>query len=143
MLAKIHLRPLASSMFAPGVPEVLKTFHTQSETLAEFVVSVYILGFAFGPLIIAPLSEMYGRIWVYNITNWLFVAFNLACSFAPSMGSLIAFRFLAGCFGSTPVTIGGGSIADMMPVERRAGAMAIWALGPLVGPVVGPVSISV
>ena len=43
-------------MFAPGVPEVLQEFQTRSQTLAEFVVSVYILGFAFGPLIIAPLS---------------------------------------------------------------------------------------
>ena len=40
------LTPLASSMFAPGVPEVLKTFDTKDENLATFVVSVYLLGFA-------------------------------------------------------------------------------------------------
>jgi len=33
--------PLASSMFAPGVPSVLKEFHTESEVLAEFVVSFF------------------------------------------------------------------------------------------------------
>jgi len=83
--------------------------------------------------------EMYGRVNVYNVSNVFFTVFNLACSFSPNMNSLIVFRFLAGCFGSSPVTIGGGTIADMMPVERRASAMAIWALGPLVGPVIGPV----
>ena len=33
----------------------------------------------------------------------------------------------------------GGTIADLIVQERRGGAMAIWAMGPLVGPVVGPV----
>lgn len=40
------ITPLASSMFAPAVPDVQKAFHNDSTTLAEFVVSVYILGFA-------------------------------------------------------------------------------------------------
>ena len=53
------------------------------------------------------------------------------------MGMLIAFRFLAGCAGAAPLTIGGGSIADLMVAEKRGGAMAIFALGPLLGPVVG------
>ena len=55
------------------------------------------------------------------------------------MGMLIAFRFLAGCAGSAPLTLGGGTIADMFPPEQRAGATAIWSIGPLLGPVLGPV----
>lgn len=133
------ITPLASSFFAPGVPQVLKAFHESSNIIAAFVVSVYILGFAIGPLIIAPMSELYGRIWLYNICNLLFVIFNIACALSKSMGMLIAFRFLAGCAGSAPLTLGGGTIADMFPQQQRAGAMAIWSMGPLLGPVVGPV----
>lgn len=44
------LTPLASSMFAPGVPELMKEFHRDSVTLEGFVISIYVLGFAFGPL---------------------------------------------------------------------------------------------
>ena len=40
------LTPLASSMFAPGVPEALAEFHVDNDVLATFVVSVYLLGFA-------------------------------------------------------------------------------------------------
>ena len=40
------LTPLASSMFAPGVPEALAEFKTHNNLLATFVVSVYLLGFA-------------------------------------------------------------------------------------------------
>lgn len=55
------ITPLASSFFAPGVPQVLRAFNETSNIMASFVVSVYILGFAIGPLIIAPMSELYGR----------------------------------------------------------------------------------
>jgi hypothetical protein len=44
------LTPLASSIFAPGVPMVMEEFHSDSDLLSGFVVSVYVLGFAFGPL---------------------------------------------------------------------------------------------
>lgn len=126
-------------MFAPGVPEVMDTFDTHSNILAAFVVSVYILGFAVGPLVVAPLSEMYGRLPLYLISNTMFVTFTIACAVSSSMGMLIGFRFLQGCFGAAPITIGGGTIADLMPVERRGGAIAIWAMGPLIGPVIGPI----
>jgi len=132
--------PLASSMFAPGVPSVMKEFGVASQTLAEFVVSVYILGFAIGPLLISPLSEMWGRYPVYVVTYLCFIIFTIGCAVAKDMGSLIVFRFFSGCFGVTPVTIGGGTIADLFPAERRGAVMAIWAMGPLLGPVIGPVA---
>lgn len=44
------LTPLASSMFAPGVPEVMKDFGSTNNMLEGFMVSVYVLGFSFGPL---------------------------------------------------------------------------------------------
>lgn len=128
------LTPLASSMFAPGVPQVLRDFNTESQTIATFVVSIYVLGFAFGPLVIAPMSELYGRLWVYHACNIGFIAFTVACAVAPNMGALVAFRFFQGVWGVAPITIGGGTIADLMAPEKRGGAMAIWALGPLLGP---------
>nr|QPF70305.1 major facilitator superfamily transporter [Lasiodiplodia theobromae] len=134
------LIPLASSMFAPGVPELMAEFNSTSEILSGFVVSVYVLGFAVGPLIIAPLSEMYGRLPLYHTCNVLFIIFNVACARSTSLGMLIAFRFLAGCVGASPLTLGGGTIADLIPREQRGTAMAIWVAGPCIGPVVGPLS---
>ncbi|KAK3718324.1 hypothetical protein LTR37_005137 [Vermiconidia calcicola] len=133
------LTPLASSMFAPGVPDVIEEFNEPNPALATFVVSVYILGFAFGPLFFAPLSEMYGRVLIYNIGNVFFVIFTVGCALATDMNMLIGFRFLAGCCGIAPITNGGGTIADLMVAEKRGSAMSIWAIGPLLGPVIGPV----
>lgn len=126
-------------MFAPGVPNVMLDFKSSNESLAAFVVSVYLLGYCFGPLAIAPLSEMYGRQPLYTLCNILYTIFNVACAVAPDMASLIVFRFLAGIAGSCPLTLGAGSLADMIPQEKRGAVMAVWALGPLLGPVIGPV----
>lgn len=126
-------------MFAPGVIQLVEDFNITSSLLSSFVVSVYLLGYCFGPLIIAPLSEIYGRRILYNVCNVLYVIFTIACAVAPEIGSLIVFRFFAGCAGSCPLTIGAGSIADMFVQEQRGSAMSSWALGPIIGPVVGPV----
>lgn len=132
--------PLASSVFAPGVPQLMADFGSSSKELASFVVSVYVLGFAFGPLLMAPLSEIYGRTPVYHVSNIGFVAFLVGCALAPSLESLVAFRFLSGVFGSCPLTNGGGSIADMVRQEKRGSAMSAFSVGPLIGPIVGPIA---
>ncbi|CZR69920.1 related to multidrug resistant protein [Phialocephala subalpina] len=134
------ITPLASSMFAPGVPQLMKEFHSTNVELASFVVSVYILGFAIGPMVIAPLSELYGRRKVYQCCNVLFLACTIVCGESPNLGMLLAFRFWAGCAGVAPLTIGAGSVGDLMRAEERGGAMAIFSLGPLIGPIIGPIA---
>ncbi|KAL8929237.1 MAG: hypothetical protein Q9208_001320 [Pyrenodesmia sp. 3 TL-2023] len=132
--------PLASSMFAPAIPQVSSEFHNTSSALSSFAVSVYILGFGIGPLFLAPSSELWGRNIVFNVTNVLFVAFTVACALSTSLPMLTGFRFLAGCAGSAALTIGGGTIADVMPPEERGKAMAIFVMGPVLGPSLGPVA---
>lgn len=102
--------------------------------------TVFLLGYTFGPILIAPLSEMYGRAILYKICMLFFVVFNVACAVANSLGSLIVFRFLAGIMGSCPVTLGTGSIADMVPSEKRAGAMGAYVIGAVLGPSIGPIA---
>ncbi|KIV95065.1 hypothetical protein PV10_02764 [Exophiala mesophila] len=134
------LTPLASSMVAPGVPLIMREFQSTDSTIASFIVSIYVLGYALGPLFLAPLSEVYGRAYVYYACNSQFVIWTMACALAPNMGTLLFFRVLSGIAGSCVITIGGGTIADLIVQEKRGGAMALFALGPLIGPVIGPVS---
>lgn len=118
----------------------METFHSTNENLGAFVTSVYILGYAFGPLVIAPLSELYGRLVVYNVCNFIFLVFSIACAVANNLSALIVFRLLAGIAASCPITLGSGTIADIMPLEQRGKAMASYIMGPLVGPTFGPLS---
>ena len=99
-------------MMAPGLPQIGEHFHEKNPTIIGMSLSILLLAWVFSPLIIAPLSEMYGRErifrhiltasradappgrWLYHISNLLTLAFSLACAFAPTMGSFIGFRFL-------------------------------------------------
>ena len=69
-------RPPASPMFAPGVPQVLRDFHSADKLLGFFIVSVYVPDYATGPLPVAPCPEAYGRLPVYHIGNVPFIVFT-------------------------------------------------------------------
>ena len=134
------IRPLASVMFAPAVNQVVAEFNIASDFLGPLVVSIYVLGLAFGPLVLAPFSEVYGRWISYTICNILYVVFNITSALSPNFSMLIIFRFLAGAMGSAPLTIGGGTIADLFPVHQRGVALSFYLLGPTSGPAIGPVA---
>ncbi|KAL2259474.1 hypothetical protein VTK26DRAFT_6843 [Humicola hyalothermophila] len=112
---------------------------TANESLGAFVTTIFLLGYTCGPIVIAPFSEMYGRAINYKVCMALFTVFNMACAVANSLGSLIVFRFLAGIAGSCPITLGTGSIADLVRREKRAGAMAAYTIGTMLGPSVAPI----
>ncbi|KAF7539189.1 hypothetical protein G7054_g2375 [Neopestalotiopsis clavispora] len=133
------LVPLVSSMLAPAVEEVMIEFGTESDLFATFVVSIFVLGFASGPLLLAPLSEIYGRVPIYNITNILFLVFTILCAVSRNEGMLLAFRFLSGFVGVATITIGSGTIADLMPREERGKALSFWSIGTILGPMIGPI----
>lgn len=113
---------------------------SSGSSLAPLVVSGYFLGFVAGPLSLAPLSERFGRRPVYTACSAGFVALHAASGAAPSLGALLALRFLAGVFGACPLVVGGGTIADVVPRARRGPVMAAFSMGPLLGPVVGPIA---
>lgn len=92
-----------------------------------------------GPLLLAPLSEIYGRRIIITLASAFFSIWQIGCALAPNLGGLIAFRILAGIGGSGCLTIGGGVIADLYSVEERGTANAIFTIGPLFGPVLGPI----
>jgi len=113
------LTPLASSMVAPVTGLIQSDLGLDSDTIASFIVSIFILGYAVGPLVISPLSEVYGRRPLYHVNNVLFTCWNVGAALAPTLGAVLAFRLLGGLAGSCSVTIGSGSIADCVRKERR------------------------
>ncbi|CAG9943078.1 unnamed protein product [Clonostachys rosea f. rosea IK726] len=112
------LTPLGSSMFAPGVTDLMIEFQMTSRSLGSFVVSVYVLGFAAGPMIFAPLSEIYGRGIIYHTTNLCFLAFTIACA---ALGWRWVFWILSCLSGFITVTFFVFSAETYAPVllERK------------------------
>lgn len=122
-------------MFAPGAAELADEFNITNSTVTAMTVSLYVLGFALGPLLLAPLSELYGRLIVYYFCNLVYIAFTFGCAFSTNVAMFLVFRIIAGCAASGPMSIGGGTVADLFVQEERGKAMALFTVGPLLGPV--------
>ncbi|KAI0534773.1 major facilitator superfamily domain-containing protein [Xylaria digitata] len=131
---------LVPTIFAPGVPLLLSEFHSESTSLASFVVSAYVVPFAISPLVVAPLSELYGRNVVMNTANFAFLVFTIVCAVSNGIALFLVFRVFQGLAGCVPLVLGGGMIGDLVPPEKRGRALSGWQLGPLLGPVIGPVA---
>jgi multidrug resistance protein len=110
-----------------------------SEVVAMLTVSIMVCGFAIGPLLWSPLSEIIGRQPVYIISLLLYVIFNIPCALFPNIGGLLVCRFLCGVFSSSGLSLAGGTIADIWDMEDRGMAIAFFAAAPYGGPVVGPI----
>ena len=96
------------------------------------------LGFGFGPIVVAPLSEIYGRNVVYRVGNVCYTALSAGCALTPNTSALFVLRLLSGGFGGAPLVVGGGTVSDLVPAEKRGFVTALLVLGMLVGPIIGP-----
>ncbi|KAH6981653.1 major facilitator superfamily domain-containing protein [Ilyonectria sp. MPI-CAGE-AT-0026] len=122
------ISPVSSSMVAPTLTKLGEDLGMKKEIEVEMALSIFILGYALGPLFFGPISEVFGRSRV------------LHCGLAHNKAEFFVFRFLAGIGGSAPLAIGAGVISDCWSPEERGKAVGIYSLGPMFGPVVGPVA---
>ncbi|KAJ5506990.1 Major facilitator superfamily domain general substrate transporter [Penicillium expansum] len=123
---------LVSSAFSGGMSQIMEDFGASQE-IVILGVSLFVLGFAIGPLIWAPLSEIFGRRHIFTISFMFLTVFNAGAAGAKNIETLIVLRFLAGSFGSSPFGNGGGTIADMFPASQRGIAISLFAAAPFLG----------
>lgn len=89
-------------------------------------------------MVFAPLSELFGRKPVYVVTLGFAVIFVIPCAVAGNIGTLLACRFIDGVSFSAPMTLVGGTLADLWQPEERGVPMAAFSAAPFVGPAIGP-----
>ncbi|KAJ3499130.1 hypothetical protein NLG97_g583 [Lecanicillium saksenae] len=133
------MTPWSSSILAPAVEQIESEFHVKSAVLGSMPVSIFLLGYAVGPLVLSPLSEIYGRNIIMITSNLFFCLWLIGCALAPSIDTLIFFRFMCGVGGSACQTVGGAIISDLFQISQRGKATTIWMLGPILGPSLAPV----
>lgn len=126
-----------SSSLAGGLFTISTKYGVSTE-VSTLLVSLMVLGFSFGPLIWAPLSETMGRRPVYFVSFFLYTLFHVPVALSPTIGGVLVCRFLLGVFLSATLTIVGASLADMH-AETRGLAIALFAFCPYSGPVLGGV----
>jgi multidrug resistance protein len=129
---------LVSSAYSGSVNEIVADFRI-SEEIALLGISLFVVGFAVGPLVWAPLSEIYGRRYILIASSAGLTAFAAGSGGSQNIETLIILRFFAGALGSAPFAVAGGVIADSFPAISRGLASGLFCAAPFLGPTVGPI----
>ncbi|EEH07945.1 polyamine transporter 1 [Histoplasma capsulatum G186AR] len=128
----------SSAVYSPGITQVDADFHI-SEEVGVLGVSLLLFGFGLGPLLWAPLSELYGRKPAVLFPYFLAAIFMFTAGSAKDIQTVLISRFFCGFFGSAPVTNTGGVLSDLFPAEERGVAIVGYAMAVVGGPSLGPI----
>lgn len=124
---------LCAGSISSGATQIAEEFGVSSE-VTTLCLSMYVLGFAIGPVLLAPLSEYFGRQPVYIISWFILFIFQLPVALAPNIGTIIVCRLIGGFAGGAPLTNTGGTISDVWARNESGGAMAVYGLSSTFGP---------
>lgn len=125
-----------SAVITADVAGVSRTFGV-SEEVSLLTISLFVVGFGVGPMVFAPLSEIIGRRPIYASTLLLGVIFIIPCAVANNIGTLLVCRTIDGIAFSAPMTLVGGTLADLWRSEERGIPMAAFSAAPFIGPAIG------
>ncbi|KAK5084815.1 hypothetical protein LTR05_005894 [Lithohypha guttulata] len=128
----------ASSSYSAGTSQIAAHFHVGSE-VAILGTTLYLMGFGIGPLLWAPLSEVYGRKLAVLCPMFVAICFSFGSATAKDFQTLMLTRFFGAFFASAPVTNTGGVLGDLFTPTQRGIAMAGYAMAVVGGPVLGPI----
>ncbi|KAI8297652.1 hypothetical protein K4K59_003293 [Colletotrichum sp. SAR11_240] len=128
---------LYSTSYTASIPGLVIEYES-SQVIATLGVTTYLLGLAAGSLIVAPMSELYGRQYVYVVCFIISALLIIPCGLAKSLTTLIVVRFFGALFGAALIANSPGTVVDIADEEYRALAMSFYSIAPLNGPVTGP-----
>ncbi|ERS96712.1 bicyclomycin resistance protein [Sporothrix schenckii 1099-18] len=131
---------LGTSILTPAEPLVAAELGMGPEATV-LLLALFVLGFALGPLVWAPVSEAYGRRWSMLPAVLVLGVFSVGSASARTAAALLATRFLGGLFASAPISNVSAALGDIYAPTTRGVAMAFYSVcvvgGPCVAPVVG------
>jgi DHA1 family multidrug resistance protein-like MFS transporter len=129
-----------SSIFSAANSVVSSTFNVSTE-VGTLGMSLYVLGFAFGPTLFSPLSELLGRRLPILIGVFGFTVFQFAVATAENLQTVIICRFFGGFFGACPLAVVAAVFSDIYDNRHRGLAITIFTMmvftGPLFAPFIG------
>ncbi|KAI5475116.1 MFS general substrate transporter [Pseudohyphozyma bogoriensis] len=120
----------ASAIFSSAIEETSQIYGVSTEVMT-LGTSLFIAGYIPGPIVFAPISEMYGRRMVL-LPMFIFLCFSAATATADRLESIMITRFFAGVMASAPVT-------TLFNQRERGSAVVLYSLAVVAGPTLSPV----
>ncbi|KAK4502937.1 hypothetical protein PRZ48_006364 [Zasmidium cellare] len=128
----------ASSVLSSAVMPLSMEYHV-GETVATLSTALFVLGFAFGPIVWGPFSELFGRKAPLFVGYFIFAIFQIPVAVAQNLQTIMICRFFGGFFASAPLAVVGGALADIFDPINRGVAMSLFGASTFGGPALGPI----
>jgi len=126
-----------SSIFSSATSSIAKIYHV-NQTVGILGVSFYVLGFAFGPTLWAPLSELKGRKLPLVIGMFGMAIFSISTATAKDLQTILITRFFGGFFGACPLAVVAAVFSDMFDNRTRGIAITLFSMTVFTGPMMAP-----
>lgn len=123
-------RAICSTAFEPALCYIMADFEVHSDFLASFKISIYVVGYCFGSLIIAPASELYGRIVVLYPSFIVYLVTPAICDSSANVATFIIFWAVMEFVGNAFPICGRAVIEDIIRPQRRGIALSLVTSGP-------------
>lgn len=136
--------PFSIDMYLPAMPEIGRSLGA-SETAVQMTVTLYLLAFGVSQFLWGPLADAYGRKPPLIAGILLFIAGTVACALAPSLGWLLAGRFVQGIgaasVGVVPRAIARDRFTGTEATKLLAMMMLVIAVSPMLAPLAGSIAL--
>jgi DHA1 family bicyclomycin/chloramphenicol resistance-like MFS transporter len=136
------IAPLATDMYVPAFPRVAGDL-AGTATQVQLTLTTFFVGMALGQLVGGPVSDQRGRRRPLLAALVLMAAASVVCALTPSIGVLMAARFVQGFTGGWAMVIGRAVIVDLATGARLIRVLNVVAgvggIAPIAGPLLGAV----
>src|SRR4051812_3741649 len=136
------IAPLATDMYVPAFPQVARDLMATA-TQVQLTLTTFFVGMAAGQLVGGPVSDQRGRRRPLIGAILLMSAASVACALTPTIGVMMAARFVQGFAGGWAMVIGRAVIVDLATGAQLVRVLNVIAgvggIAPVVGPLLGAV----
>ena len=132
--------PFAIDMYLPALPDIGRSLHGDTGAV-QLSLTVFFIALSLGQSIYGPLSDMIGRKAPLYLGLALFSISSIGCALAPSIGVLIAFRFLQGIGACAGMVIPRAIVRDLHTgidaTRLMSLLMLVFSISPILAPLTG------
>ncbi|ODV58335.1 A Q resistance [Ascoidea rubescens DSM 1968] len=132
------LSPMSSIATLPAVSFIASSFNTTG-TVINLSNGLYCIMMAVSPCIWSPISDLYGRRFVFLICIFFYSISSILVAVSQNLTTFFVFRATTALFGTAFFSVGAQIIADVYPPTQRGTGMGWTLSGSQVGPAIGPV----
>ncbi|NPV55791.1 MAG: MFS transporter [Anaerolineae bacterium] len=134
------------AIVGPALPAIRNEFTSINERMLAWMFSIYVLFNLIGTPLMAKLSDLYGRRWIYILDIFLFAIGSLVVALSPTFTVVLVGRAIQGFGAGGIFPVASAVIGDTFPPEKRGGALgligAVFGLAFIIGPILGGVILS-